>query len=61
MIGWQGDLAVRRSIPGVPGQTFVYEGKYFDNSDEEGLRIAQRDNDELKHYLVDSADGVNLG
>ena len=53
------DLAIRRSIPGLPGQTVVYKGKHVDDADLESSGARQFDNVELKHYLVASADKVD--
>ena len=49
-------LAVRRSIPGLPGRAVVYKGKCVDNADLESSGAGQFDNVELKHYLAASAD-----
>ena len=50
------DLAVRRSIPGLPGRVVVYEGKHIDDSNSESSGARQFDNVEFKCYLVASAD-----
>ena len=53
------DLAVRRSIPGLPDRVVVYEGKHVDDSDSDSAGAGQFDNVELECYLVASADEVD--
>ena len=53
------DLAVRRSIPGLPGRTVVYEGKHIDDSNSESSGARQFNNVKFKHYHTASADEVD--
>ena len=53
------DLAIRRSIPGLPGRAVVYEGKHIDDSDLESVGAGQFTNDKLEHYLAVSADEMD--
>ena len=50
------DLAVRRSVPGLPDRMVVYEGKHIDDSNLESIGARWFDNDELKCYLVSAID-----
>ena len=53
------DLAVRRSIPGLPGRAVIYKGKHIDNSNSESAGTRQFDNVKLKCYLAASADEMD--
>ena len=53
------DLAVRRSIPGLPDRVVVYEGKCIDDSNLESVGARQFDNDELKNYLTSATDEID--
>ena len=50
------DLAVRRSIPGLPGRAVIYEGKHLNDADLESSGARQFNNVELECYLASSAD-----